>query len=232
MAKVLTLILAIFLSSISYCRCCSCTFTHPQEAYCNSDFVILARVKKEQTLESSMSKVYKVRVRKEFKISLKGLVALKSGKIHTPLDDSMCGSNLEIGKLYVISGGIHSLRAHFNQCNMIMEWNNVTRRQRKGLKLLYNRTCNDCKIKNCYFHWCNNARESDACIWRNHCQTENGICMRQNNGSCMWNKNKQLRGCQAEELVHNHSRSHPISQRNTSITEQNGFNRLRQILDP
>lgn len=56
------------------------------------------------------TKVYKVRVRKEFKISEKGLVALKSGKIHTPLDPSTCGVNLQVGKLYVLSGQINSLR--------------------------------------------------------------------------------------------------------------------------
>lgn len=56
------------------------------------------------------TKVYKVRVRKEFKISEKGLVALKSGKIHTPLDSSICGVDLQVGKLYVLSGLIHSLR--------------------------------------------------------------------------------------------------------------------------
>lgn len=54
--------------------------------------------------------VYKVRVRKEYKISEKGLVALKSGKIHTPLESASCGINLQLGKLYVLSGRINSLR--------------------------------------------------------------------------------------------------------------------------
>lgn len=72
--------------------------------------VILARVKKEKVIESTYSVIYKVRIRKEFKISEKGLVALKSGRLHTAMDEAMCGRKLKIGQLYVISGRINSLR--------------------------------------------------------------------------------------------------------------------------
>ncbi|KAH1009721.1 hypothetical protein HUJ04_002035 [Dendroctonus ponderosae] len=205
-ANVWTLSLAVFLSSLSYCHACSCMISHPQDHYCRSDFVILARVKKEQITVSTGSIVYKVRVRKEFKISEKGLVALKSGKIHTSIYGSMCGVQLTIGKLYVLSGTINSLRAYVNACNMIEEWKHLTKRQRKGLKLMYKHGCS-CKVKNCLYHRCNNSfKQRDSCVWNSTCETLDGICLRQANGSCMWNKNKMLTACRVRNgLVHGNS---------------------------
>ncbi|XP_066154092.1 metalloproteinase inhibitor 3 [Euwallacea fornicatus] len=194
--NVWTLSLAVLVSSISYCHGCSCMQAHPQEHYCNSDFVILARIKKEQIMESTASKVYKVRIRKEFKISEKGLAALKSGKLHSAMSSAVCGVDLKVGKLYVISGTINSLRAQVNICNMIKEWNELSKRQRKGLRMLYKRGC-ECKIKNCTFGWCSKSRPKDSCIWKSECETRDGICLRQAHGSCMWNKNKQLTSCRS-----------------------------------
>lgn len=223
--KTWTLFLAVLFCSIDYSQSCSCNRAHPQEHYCNSDFVILARVKKMQIVNETFypnykipTKVYKVRVRKEFKISEKGLVALKSGKIHTPLDSSTCGVNLQVGKLYVLSGQINSLRANINLCRMALEWNTLTRRQRKGLKMMYKRGCG-CQIQSCSSSskWCNHSKSKDTCHWWSKCEIEEGICLRQNHGYCAWNRNKKLTACRADLAL----------QSNSTTTEKPKHNLLR-----
>lgn len=128
--------------------------------------MILARVKRER-VHNDM-KIYKVRVRKQFKITEKAEVALKSGRLLTPVYDAACGIQLQPGKLYVLSGRVHSLKAHISLCDMAMEWETLTRRQRKGLKLLYKHGCT-CEVKKC---WGKCPRQKDTCSWNSHCQTK------------------------------------------------------------
>lgn len=63
--------------------------------------VILARIKRSKII--NQNRIYKVRVRKEYKLSEKASAALKSGRLITPASESMCGQTLEPGKLYAIS---------------------------------------------------------------------------------------------------------------------------------
>ncbi|XP_072377224.1 tissue inhibitor of metalloproteinase [Diabrotica undecimpunctata] len=167
-SNVLFVTLAFFCGVFVCSDACSCMPQHPQEHFCNSDFVILARVKRERILGDT--KVYKVRVRKEYKVSEKGILALKSGRLLTPKYGAMCGVDLEVGKLYVISGNIVTLKANINMCGMSIEWNHLTRRQRKGLRLLYRHGCT-CKIRKCSLgKRC--YRQRDSCTWRNSCETK------------------------------------------------------------
>ncbi|KAJ8940599.1 hypothetical protein NQ318_004795 [Aromia moschata] len=127
----------------------------------------MARVKRETVLNST--RIYKVRVRKEYKVSEKGVLALKSGRIITAKDSSMCGVHLQPGKLYVLSGQIHSLKARISLCNMATEWEQVTRKQRKGLRLLYRHGCS-CRIQSCHYGRC--YRQPDSCNWNSDCQVK------------------------------------------------------------
>ncbi|XP_076266058.1 tissue inhibitor of metalloproteases isoform X2 [Rhynchophorus ferrugineus] len=183
------LMLAIF-CSIQYGMACSCMKMHPQEKYCNDDFVILARVKKFRHLNKSDYGFYKVVVRKEFKMSEKGSVALKSGVLHTAIDESVCGVTLKPGATYVLSGRIVNLKARINLCGMAMEWKTTTRRQRKGLRMLYEQGCN-CTISK-------NKISKDGCQYKNSCDDLYGICSRQRNGSCHWIRNPVLAKCRLE----------------------------------
>lgn len=68
-----------------------------------------------------------------------------------------------------VPGRIFSLKAYINICNMQMEWNTLTRRQRKGLKLMYRQGCT-CNIK--YNPWKKVKKEKDTCQWKNKCEEE------------------------------------------------------------
>ncbi|KAL3269078.1 hypothetical protein HHI36_008161 [Cryptolaemus montrouzieri] len=179
---------------VDYSAACSCRGSHPQEHYCNSDFVILARIKRQRVVNDTL--VYKIRIRKGYKISEKAYVALKSGRIVTSKYESSCGLQLEIGKLYAITGRVLSLKAHVNMCGYAEKWENITKRQRKGLRKMYRYGCT-CKIKRCRAKHC--PKNANACNWTSGCQTQEGICLRQSNDNCNWTKNSALKKCLRNE---------------------------------
>lgn len=113
--------------------------------------MILARIKRSKIINQNL--IYKVRVRKEYKLSEKASTALKQGRLITPVDDAMCRQTLETGKLYVISGRILNLKANINLCGMATLWKDLTKRQRKGLKAMYKHGCT-CKMTTCWKHSC------------------------------------------------------------------------------
>ncbi|KAJ3643252.1 hypothetical protein Zmor_025976 [Zophobas morio] len=164
---VLVLTLAVTLACLQYSEACSCMGSHPQAQYCKSDFVILARVKRAKDFNST--RVYKVRVRKAYKLSEKASVALKSGRLLTATDEAMCGVNLAVGKLYAISGSVNSLKAHINLCGMAIQWKDLTRRQRKGLKAIYKHGCS-CRIDFCKGRKC--TKMPDSCMMTSNCHAE------------------------------------------------------------
>lgn len=122
-------------------------------------------------------KVYKIRIRKEYKMSEKAVVALKSGRLLTALEDSMCGVDLDVGQLYVIGGKVTSLQARINLCGFTENWRNLTNRQRKGLRRMYHHGCH-CQIHFCPSGRC--AKNKNQCNWK-------------------WNFNKN-KDCQRKEV--------------------------------
>lgn len=125
----------------------------------------MARIKRREIQKNYLT-VYKVRIKKQYKVSEKALTALKSGRLLTSSMDSMCGVHLVVGKTYVISGRVLSLRAYVNQCNLVREWKSLTRRQRKGLKLMYRYGC-ECKIGRAHMRA---YRTPDTCNWLSNCE--------------------------------------------------------------
>lgn len=96
-------------------------------------------------------------------MSEKSYEALKFGRITTSRDESTCGVHLKPGKLYVISGRVVSLRAHVNLCSFVQRWDKITKRQRKGLKLMYRHGCS-CSIRMCSkYGRCKKTK--DGCNW-------------------------------------------------------------------
>lgn len=75
-------------------------------------------------------------------MSEKAKIALKSGKLLTAVSESLCGAELEVGKVYLITGRVQGLQAYISLCNFVKPWNNLTNRQRKGFRLIYSRGCN------------------------------------------------------------------------------------------
>lgn len=64
-------------------------------------------------------------------------------------------------------------QATINLCRMALEWNTLTRRQRKGLKMMYKIGCG-CQIQSCSSSskWCNHSKSKDTCHWWSKCEIE------------------------------------------------------------
>ncbi|GJQ80390.1 hypothetical protein Trydic_g12251 [Trypoxylus dichotomus] len=201
--QMLALFYALFLAfCIDLSELCSCQRSHPQEKFCNSDFVILARVKQYQVFNTT--KVYKARIKKYFKLSEKAEVALKSGRLLTPNGDSLCESSLSPGKLYVLSGRVVHLKAVINLCGMAYPWKTLTKRQRKGFKMMYRHGC-VCKISSF-------VESKNSCLWPKsrtnslRCYEEEGICLPSPSKVCRWAKSAALTKC-----IHPHDKRLTIS---------------------
>lgn len=194
--QILTAVLIVFLGLFhqNEVNGCSCSRSHPQEHYCKSDFVIVARIRKQ--FIPNYQKIYKARIRKEFKMSEKAKIALKSGRLLTAASGAMCGAELEVGKVYLITGRVLGLQAFISLCDFVKPWNNLTNRQRKGFRLIYSRGC-DCSISTTYHM----PPRRNGCSWNyTSCQQNYGICLRSPSGQCNWSKSVDLKRCITGEM--------------------------------
>jgi len=191
-------------ASINMASACSCMMSHPQTHYCLADFVIVARVKK--VLEpDAMSRVYKVKIKKDFRMNQKARILLKEGRLVTAGSSSMCGVDLRPEETYLITGKVVAGQASINLCNYITPWAHLSVRQKKGFRLLYRQGCS-CEVINCPW-WRHCAKErlmSGACLWGTSlnsdpslpdCHANHGICMKTPSGKCDWSTDKKYREC-------------------------------------
>ena len=135
----------------------------------NEITVVLAHVKRIVHSNAKYNLAYKVRIKKEFKVSSiqfgievawwysrrdnvlalqvteQGRAALAYGRILTPSHDASCGIRLRPGRRYVLTGTINQGKPWINLCNWHEEWDRMTSVQRKGFRKLYDLQC-DCKV--------------------------------------------------------------------------------------
>ncbi|KAI8428935.1 hypothetical protein MSG28_007553 [Choristoneura fumiferana] len=152
--------------------------------------VIVGRVQK-MFRGNEYYNTYKMKIRNVFKATPKAVVALKSGRILSPLYDSMCGITLQPRETYVITGRIVHLQAHVNLCGYINKWREVTPRQRKGFRHLYKQGCS-CKVKSLTRRF----GSHNTCYTRNdECYERHGICLHDRQGQCHWTRAPALTRC-------------------------------------
>ncbi|XP_046442150.1 tissue inhibitor of metalloproteinase-like [Daphnia pulex] len=194
--------LVILTAMATFADGCSCSKRHPQEHYCSADFVVLAHVKRIVHDRSEWSRAYKVRIKKEFKVTESGRQALSYGRILTPSHDASCGIRLKPGRRYLLTGNIRSGKPWINLCNFVHDWDRMTPIQRKGFRRLYQRGC-DCKVMECHW-WGKCPSTTQACTWDtafdwHDCQSMHAICTRGNggggSGTCRWSHSKSYRQC-------------------------------------
>lgn len=191
-------------ASINMASACTCMMSHPQKHYCQADFVIVARVKK-VLQPDAMSRVYKVNIKKEFKMTQKARILLKERRLVTAGSSSMCGVDVRLEETYLMTGRVVSGQAYINLCNYITPWAQLSVRQKKGFRLLYRQGCS-CEVIDCpWWRQCSKDKiVSDACLWETSlnsdsslpdCQANHGICMKTPSGNCGWSTDKNYRQC-------------------------------------
>ncbi|XP_066997075.2 metalloproteinase inhibitor 1 isoform X2 [Anabrus simplex] len=195
---------ALVLINLTATDGCSCTLTHPQESYCNANFVIVARVKK--FYERRTSKVFKIRIKRTFKVSNnKTAEALQTGLLWTALDGAACGTHLNVNTTYLVAGNVVQGRPRVSLCSYVRPWVKLTNKQRKGFRLLYKNTCNRCEV--IFKHWSQKepVRDPKACMWDTasypgdvelpDCQALYAICTVQPGGKCGWTSDRLNKEC-------------------------------------
>ncbi|EDV93097.1 tissue inhibitor of metalloproteinase [Drosophila grimshawi] len=179
---------------------CMCMPSHPQTHYCNADYVVQLRVlRKSNTIEPGKT-IYKVHIKRTYKATPEARKMLRDGRLATPSTDSMCGIQLDIGKVYIIAGRMPQL----NLCGYYKEYTKMTISERHGFSGAYGLACN-CTIKPCFGMQCLKQREyADGCKWSPYgkCERDFSACVPHNirtrNGDiqrCRWRRTQLYKKC-------------------------------------
>ncbi|NP_776898.2 metalloproteinase inhibitor 3 precursor [Bos taurus] len=171
---------------------CTCSPSHPQDAFCNSDIVIRAKVVGKKLLKEGPfgTMVYTIKQMKMYR----GFTKMPHVQyIHTEASESLCGLKLEVNKYqYLLTGRVYDGKMYTGLCNFVERWDQLTLSQRKGLNYRYHLGCN-CKIKSCYYLPCFVTTKNE-CLWTDMLsnfgypgyQSKHYACIRQKGGYCSW----------------------------------------------
>ena len=109
---------------------CSCLPRTNEQHYCDSDFVVKAKVQRDLGDSHADGQRYRVKVKKSFKGDLQGTVIMS-----TSTSSATCGVELGIRKMYLLTGSITSDGTpRINLCNKVSTWRSLPRAERRQWK--------------------------------------------------------------------------------------------------
>ncbi|KAM9844232.1 metalloproteinase inhibitor 2b [Aulostomus maculatus] len=177
---------------------CSCSPAHPQQAFCNSDVVIRAKVVGEQEFDAGKDG-YGNPI-KQIKYDIKQIKMFKGPNqdihaVYTAPSSAVCGVTLDANdkKEYLITGKMKDDGTmHITLCDFIEQWEAMTDTQKKSLVQRYEMGC-DCKITRCTSIPCMISGPND-CLWTdwviektvNGEQAKHFACIKRSDDSCAW----------------------------------------------
>ncbi|CAG00218.1 unnamed protein product [Tetraodon nigroviridis] len=176
---------------------CSCSPAHPQQAFCNADVVIRAKLVERQEVDVG-NDIYGNPV-KQIKFGVKQIKMFKGPTqdieaIYTPPSSAMCGVSLQAnGKEYLITGKLNADGTlHVTLCDFIELWESTSATQKKSLTQRYEMGC-DCKITRCTSIPCLISSPSE-CLWTDWVmekavygqQAKHFACIKRSDDSCAW----------------------------------------------
>ncbi|TDH02945.1 hypothetical protein EPR50_G00158000 [Perca flavescens] len=176
---------------------CSCAPVHPQQAFCNSDVVIRAKVVGEQLVDAG-NDIYGNSI-KRIKYDIKQIKMFKGptrvfDAIYTAPTSAVCGVTLvNNGTEYLITGKLEADGTmHITLCDFIKPWEATSATQKKSLTQRYEMGC-DCKITRCRFIPCI-IHSPAECLWTdwviektyNGGQAKHFACIKRSDDSCAW----------------------------------------------
>ncbi|XP_068434778.1 metalloproteinase inhibitor 2b [Clinocottus analis] len=176
---------------------CSCSPAHPQQAFCNSDVVIRAKVVGKQEVDVG-NDIYGNPV-KRFKYDVKQIKMFKGptqdiDAIYTAPTSAVCGVSLEHnGKEYLITGKLETDgKMHITLCDFLEPWETLSPTQKKSLPQRYEMGC-ECKITRCTSIPCTISSPAE-CLWTdwviektvNGGQAKHFACIKRSDDSCAW----------------------------------------------
>uniref|UniRef100_A0A8C8FES7 Metalloproteinase inhibitor 2 n=1 Tax=Oncorhynchus tshawytscha TaxID=74940 RepID=A0A8C8FES7_ONCTS len=163
---------------------CRCFPQHPQQAFCNAEVVIRAKVVGEKAVSNAIK--YDIQQIKMFKGCDQVIHAIYT---YT----TSCSVTLEINKEYLFTGSLNTDGSMgIGMCNFIRYWDDLNGTQKKSLTQRYRTGC-ACKIIRCSSLPCP-VSAPDECLWTdwllNHGQSgpqaKYSACLMSFDGSCYW----------------------------------------------
>nr|AHL39253.1 C3 variant 1 [Plethodon cinereus]AHL39254.1 C3 variant 2 [Plethodon cinereus]AHL39256.1 C3 variant 4 [Plethodon cinereus]AHL39259.1 C3 variant 7 [Plethodon cinereus] len=168
---------------------CSCPKPHLQSAFCNSDFVIMAKFLGNPNEDESDWIRHGVKVYE----------AMKGGEEAQKLD--VVYSRTQFGcayrhdthdytSVYVIAGKMEDGRAVVDSCSFIKLLHELIAGQVMGIRGTYQQGC-DCIIVPCLSGLCDGSPSSNQCFWDQYgtsttSQEVNERCAKNEQGNCAW----------------------------------------------
>ncbi|XP_053200607.1 metalloproteinase inhibitor 3-like [Panonychus citri] len=180
---------------------CSCFYSHPQEHFCTSDFVVTLLIQgdpKRLTNGQSDGQTgylkYPVKVNKIFKGIDK--TAVRKGFIYTGTELSSCAPTFTPNVTYLMTGRIVDGKPFVSLCNFIAQWSHLKVRQKKGFRRNFARACG-CKVIDAepyspfgYYDERNSANHGYGLTFDNN---------RRRSSSCQWDTKWEIEfDCQAD----------------------------------
>lgn len=198
LSRSVPLLLLVLCGAAEFAGACSCSPEHPQQAYCNADVVIRAKVVgRREVVTGNDAYGYPIKM---IRYDVKQLKMFKGpdGEIDTIFtgpSSALCGVNLESnGKQeYLITGNLDSNGTlRINLCDYIESWESLSLTQKKSLGQRYQMGC-DCKIVQCPIIPCS-ISEPVECLWTDWVlegtvqgtQAQHYTCVKRSDSSCAW----------------------------------------------
>ncbi|XP_051889121.1 metalloproteinase inhibitor 2a [Pristis pectinata] len=195
---VVTVLLLLALRVEQIAEACSCAPIHPQQAFCNADVVIRAKVVANKEV-SSGNDIYGNPIQK-IQYEIKQIKMFKGPEhnieyIYTAPSSAVCGVMLDTSgkKEYLITGKLDKDgKMSITLCDFISQWENLSVTQKKGLNQRYQTEC-DCKIVRCPSAPCYITSRSE-CLWTDWVtdksihgrQAKHYACIKRSDDSCAW----------------------------------------------
>ncbi|XP_038062057.1 metalloproteinase inhibitor 3-like [Patiria miniata] len=191
--------------SVTSVKGCTCQLRHPQQYYCDANFVFRGKVLGKSPFQSAESLPgqyeYQVQVQRVFKDQVQDGIH-RQVKLVTPAMEALCGvPELIITKIYLITGKVLEGQMQLSVCDWVAEWESVTRPQRQGIKHMYKKYCSNCMIRvNSpsplshplpqgplgYFHGCAYTSYTHLSIGIEDCEVSYASCVQRHNSGCNW----------------------------------------------
>lgn len=165
--------------------------------------VIVAHILRMSNKKQNDSNVYKIAIKKEYKMSPRAQKLLKQAKLITPPSDSTCGLQLEINQLYVIA----AKDVHVGLCSFVRKYSDLTIVEKRGMAGIYRKGC-PCMIKACYSGSCDVS--IGACNWTPWapCESDFGSCVPTRGhlidgtpAKCHWRRSPMYQKCKTNTRV-------------------------------
>ncbi|XP_022098790.1 uncharacterized protein LOC110983663 [Acanthaster planci] len=143
---------------------------------------------------------YTIKVEKVFKGD-NYLLERTLAKIYTAPYESLCGLvGLTNDISYIIAGSFYNNELRFGLCSWVVPYKSLPRTQRRGVKLMFKKTCGDCTIGSCYGATCkfvpqeDNRCMVDISMMGNSCEEQHSFCARSRK-ACKWQRNRDYKQC-------------------------------------